>query len=78
MSSISTLRIYRDCLRLVRHTAGNTKKGDLLRNVVRGEFLKNRAETDPTRIEDMRAGATRALSNYLTLDSLSKLENKNN
>ncbi len=37
----TSTQLYRDCLRLVAHVAGRSKKGDALRAIVRGEFRKN-------------------------------------
>ncbi len=34
-------QLYRDCLRLVNHVAGRSRKGQALRAIVRGEFKKN-------------------------------------
>ena len=43
-----------------------------MRTMVRNEFRKHSGETDPDRIEALRAGAIRALSNYLLYESGSK------
>ena len=65
--------MFRDCLRLVKHIApGSSPKGFALRAMVRGEFLKNKDETDETRIEALKAGAVRALSNYMLYESGAK------
>jgi hypothetical protein len=47
-------------------------KGMQLRRVVRGEFRKHRAETDPVRVEALKSNAVRALANYLMLEAASK------
>lgn len=70
--SRSTAHLYRDCLRLVQHIAGKSKKGDNIRNVVRGEFRKNVKLEDPAQIENLKSGAVRALTNYLMIQSISK------
>ena len=60
------MQLYRDCLRLVKHVApGQSAKSLALRQTVRTEFAKNRLETDPARIEGLKANAVRALSNYM-------------
>jgi len=47
-------------------------KGIGLRTMVRTEFRKNAKVTDPLKIEDLRAAAVRALSNYLLYESGAK------
>jgi hypothetical protein len=39
---------------------------------VRKEFHKNRDEKDPVKIDMLKTGAVRALSNYLVLESSAK------
>mmetsp|Transcript_711 Transcript_711/g.916 ORF Transcript_711/g.916 Transcript_711/m.916 type:complete len:110 (+) Transcript_711:165-494(+) len=65
----TTLQLYRDCLRLVQHIAGKSRKGDAIRSIVRTEFRKNTEVKDPQKIEELKANAVRALSNYLVLQS---------
>jgi hypothetical protein len=60
-------------MRLVRHIApGSSPKGLSLRTMVRSEFSKNQKEKDPTKIEALKAGAIRALSNYMLYESGTK------
>ena len=60
-------------MRLVRHIApGVSPKGLALRTMVRGEFLKNKDEKDEAKIEALKAGAIRALSNYMLYESGTK------
>lgn len=57
----------------MRHIApGNSPKGIALRNMVKGEFAKNKAVKDAAQIEVLKAGAIRALSNYMLYESGSK------
>jgi hypothetical protein len=57
----------------VRHIApGNSPKGIALRNMVKGEFAKNKTVKDAAQIEVLKAGAIRALSNYMLYESGSK------
>jgi len=71
----TSLQLYRDCLRLVSHIApGSSPKGLALRSTVRLEFSKNKDEEDEDKIEFMKAGAIRALSNYMLYESGSKDE----
>lgn len=60
-------------MRLVRHIApGTSPKGLALRAMVRGEFLKSKDEKDEAKIEALKAGAIRALSNYMLYESGTK------
>lgn len=65
------LKLYRDCLRLIRHVAPGTAspKSKALRATVRGEFKHNMHLRDPGEIEAAQASAVRALSNYLLATS---------
>ena len=53
-------------MRLVRHVApGYSPKAQALRHTVRSQFDANRHETDAIKIENLKANAVRALSNYM-------------
>jgi hypothetical protein len=67
-------QLFRDCLRLVNHIAGKSKKGVLLRKIVKSEFMKNSKIEDPVRIENLKSNAIRGLANYLMIESASKDE----
>lgn len=60
-------KLYRDCLRLVRHVAPgqSSAKSIALRRTVRTEFIKHRHEQNQERIQALQANAIRALSNYM-------------
>jgi hypothetical protein len=47
-------QIYRDCLRLVDHIAGRSKKGDNMRNMIRMQFNMNKYEKNEQKIEEMK------------------------
>jgi len=66
----TTLQLYRDCLRLVKHIGGDSKKGHALRRIVQESFRKNANETDPKKIQVQKSDAIRALSNYLVMKTL--------
>jgi hypothetical protein len=70
--SRSAPQLYRDCLRLVQHIAGKSKKGDSIRKIVRQEFKKNSGLTDHTQIEHLKSHAVRGLANYLMIESTAK------
>jgi len=63
--SATTTKLYRDCLRLARHLAGETKKGDKMREMIRMQFRAGAAETDEGKIEMLKFAAVRGLSNYM-------------
>jgi hypothetical protein len=54
------------------HSHPKSIKGDKLRTLVRGEFKKNAAVTDKTKVEALKSNAIRALANYLMLESSNK------
>lgn len=66
------MQLFRDCLRLVRHVAGDSPKGVGLRTMVRSEFRKHAAVADPHAVDALRASAVRALSNYMLYESGAK------
>lgn len=68
----TTPQIYRDCLRLIKHIAGKSKKNDAITRIVRNEFKKNAGVKDDAVIEKLKSNAVRGLSNYLMMESLSK------
>lgn len=70
--SRSTPQLYRDCLRLVQHIAGKSKKGDTIRTIVRREFQKNAKLEDPAMIDQLKSNAIRGLANYLMIESTNK------
>ncbi|KAJ1407032.1 hypothetical protein B484DRAFT_307577, partial [Ochromonadaceae sp. CCMP2298] len=72
--SKSTPQIYRDCLRLIKHIAGNSKKAAALQQVVRIEFKRNAAVAEEAAVEKLKSNAVRGLSNYLMMESSSKDE----
>eukprot|EP01031_Cornospumella_fuschlensis_P029848 gene29848-36038_t len=70
--SRSTPQLYRDCLRLVKHIAGRSQKGENIRRVLRHEFRKNATLEDPAKVEQLKSNAVRGLANYLMIESASK------
>eukprot|EP01031_Cornospumella_fuschlensis_P029810 gene29810-35991_t len=70
--SRSTPQLYRDCLRLVKHIAGRSQKGENIRRVLRHEFRKNATLDDPAKVEQLKSNAVRGLANYLMIESASK------
>ena len=70
----TTIKLYRDCFRLVTHIAGRSQKGQMLKKVVGQEFRKNRDVTDPAVLDALKGNAVRALANYLMMESATKDE----
>ena len=71
--SVPILQLFRDCLRLVRHLApGHSPKATALRQTVRSQFQANQRLQDPVQIENAKANAIRALSNYMLYQSAQK------
>ena len=69
----TSLELYRDCLRLVRHIApGESPKALALRHTVRQQFQQHKNETNEATIESLKANAVRALSNYMLYQSAQK------
>jgi hypothetical protein len=68
----SSPQLYRDCLRLIKHIAGRSKKGFSLQAIVRSEFVKHAKEIDDVKIEQLKSNAVRGLANYLMIESASK------
>jgi hypothetical protein len=51
---------------------GYSPKARALRQTVRSQFDANRQETDPVKLENLKANAVRALSNYMLYQSAQK------
>jgi hypothetical protein len=68
----SSLHLYKDCLRLVKHIAGNSNKATNIKMIVKGEFKKNANVKDEAHAEALKSNAVRGLANYLMIESTSK------
>jgi len=68
----TSVHLFRDCLRLVNHIAGKSKKGQQLRKIVGGEFRKNAKEENEEKVGQLKSNAIRALANYLMIESSTK------
>lgn len=68
----TTPQLYRDCLRLVNHIAGRSKKANNIKKVILTEFRKNAKVNDPVLIDQLKSHAIRGLANYLMMESSSK------
>jgi hypothetical protein len=50
----SVPQVYRDCLRLIEHLAGRSRKADNMRTLVAKQFRANAGEKDDKKIEGMK------------------------
>ena len=64
--------LYRDCLRLVKHIAGKSKKADTIKFILSKEFRKHAQIVDEDVIATLKANAVRGLANYLMIEASSK------
>jgi len=70
----TTLSVYKDCLRAIRHACGRgTPKELRCRQLVNKEFRKNMHLTDKVKIEELRKDAILGVSRYITMQSLMSL-----
>lgn len=67
-------QLFRDCLRLIQHISGKSRKSQQLRRIVGGEFRRYAAEEDPVKIDNLKSNAIRALANYLMIESTTRDE----
>lgn len=69
-SGKSSLAMYRDMARLIKHVAGSSSpKAVHLRSIVKAQFRANAGVTDALALRALKAAAERGLSNYLLLAS---------
>lgn len=73
--SKTSAQLYRDCLRLIRHIAGKSRKGITLQKIVSGEFRKNANVSEPAVLEVLKSNAIRGLANYLMMEATNKDKN---
>ena len=53
----SSMQLYRDCLRLIKHMAGTTSpKAANLRSIVAAQFRAHAHETDPAKLHSLKQG----------------------
>mmetsp|Transcript_26772 Transcript_26772/g.67595 ORF Transcript_26772/g.67595 Transcript_26772/m.67595 type:complete len:116 (+) Transcript_26772:40-387(+) len=70
----SAKQLYKDCLRLGQHVAEENQGVNVrqVRSIVKQQFMMNKDVTDPTKLEDLKNTALRALTNYVMHLSQSK------
>lgn len=50
----SVPQVYRDCLRLIDHIGGQSRKAEQMRKLVANEFRAHAEEKDETKIESLK------------------------
>ena len=73
---ISTLKLYRDCMRLTYHIAAQSAKGDAMRTMIRQSFRAQMAVTDPKEISRLKMQAVLGLQNYVIHEQTEKALDK--
>jgi hypothetical protein len=68
----SSKDLYRDCLKLVKHIAGRSKKAHSINKIINMEFRRNALVEDEDMVAILKANAVRGLSNYLMIEASSK------
>lgn len=69
---ISTLKLYRDCLKLSYHIAAASAKGIAMRSMIRQNFRQNMAVEDPKEVRRLKMLAVVALQNYVIYEQTGK------
>uniref|UniRef100_A0A7S2JEG3 Complex 1 LYR protein domain-containing protein n=1 Tax=Haptolina brevifila TaxID=156173 RepID=A0A7S2JEG3_9EUKA len=64
-TDISTLKLYRDCMRLTYHIAAQSAKGEQMRQMIRSSFKAQMAVTDTEEIGRLKMLAIVGLQNYV-------------
>ena len=69
---ISTLKLYRDCLKLTYHIAAGSAKGEAMRSMVRQQFRSQMGVTDEKEIARLKMLAVVGLQNYVIHEQTGK------
>ena len=69
---ISTLKLYRDCMRLTYHIAAQSAKGEAMRMMIRGQFKAQMHVTEPQEIARLKMLAIVGLQNYVIHEQTGK------
>lgn len=65
----NVIRLYRECLRRAKYIGHQKHNTELLVNMVRQQFKRNKHETDPEKIQKMKDDAARGLINHILYES---------
>ena len=69
---ISTLKLYRDCMRLSYHIAAASAKGNAMREMIRANFRSHMHVEDPKEIRRLKMLAVVGLQNYVIHEQTGK------
>lgn len=75
-NDISTLKLYRDCMRLTYHIAAASAKGEAMRTMIRSQFKANIAVTDEQEIARLKMLGVVGLQNYVIHEQTGKALDK--
>lgn len=65
----SSLRLYRDCLRAIRHASARSPKAAAMTELVRDEFRKHKDVQSFDKINQLKQAAWEGIQNYVVLRS---------
>jgi len=69
---ISTVKLYRDCLKVTYHIAAQSAKGDAMRAMIRQSFRAQMGVTDEKEIARLKMLAVVGLQNYVIHEQTGK------
>ncbi|XP_011011200.1 PREDICTED: uncharacterized protein LOC105115849 isoform X1 [Populus euphratica] len=65
----NVIRLYRECLRRAKYIGHQQHNTELLVNMVRQQFKRNKHEMDPEKIQKLKDDAARGLINHILYES---------
>ncbi|XP_034932047.1 uncharacterized protein [Populus alba] len=65
----NVIRLYRECLRRAKYIGHQQHNTELLVNMVRQQFKRNKHETDPEKIQKLKDDAARGLINHILYEA---------
>lgn len=72
----SVTNLYRDCLRTIEHSAGDSLKSRTMKQLVARQFRQSKTVKDTVQIERLRKNAMSGLANYLSMQTISAMPNR--
>mmetsp|Transcript_8104 Transcript_8104/g.13900 ORF Transcript_8104/g.13900 Transcript_8104/m.13900 type:complete len:87 (-) Transcript_8104:495-755(-) len=69
----TAVQLYRDCLKLANYLGTKGANAAGLRMHLRAEFKKNKGESNPEKVAEMKSSAVRGLQNYLLHEATSRV-----
>ncbi|XP_059632000.1 uncharacterized protein LOC132274688 [Cornus florida] len=65
----NVIRLYRECLRRAKFIGHRQHNTELVVDMVRQQFKRNKYETDPEKIQKLKDDAARGLINHILYES---------